>query len=256
MSHSSDLLPLFPDTAEIRDGVLWVGGCSTVELAEEYGTPLVVYCEETIRAAARAWRRGAGEGTVVYGTKAFPNVPIMRILWEEGIGADVSTLGEMKYAEAAGIPASSWVVHGNNKSDEELAFAAEKDAWLVVMDEPGEVERCVAAGVRRVLLRITPGIEAGGHEKIMTGHLGSKFGVLPEDAVDVIRRARDAGLECSACTCISGRRSWTTRRRECSPRVAGRLVRRAARGARVDARDPQYRRRLGNPLHARRAAAA
>ena len=86
-------------------------------------------------------------------------------------------------------------MHGNNKSDEELAFAAEKDAWLVVMDEPGEVERCVASGVRRVLLRITPGIEAGGHEKIMTGHLGSKFGVLPEDAVDVIRRARDAGLE-------------------------------------------------------------
>jgi len=195
VSHSSDLLSLFPDTAEIRDGVLWVGGCSTVELAQEYGTPLVVYCEETIRAAARAGRRGAGEGTIAYGTKAFPNVPIMRILWEEGIGADVSTLGEMKYAEAAGIPASSWVVHGNNKSDEELAFAAEKDAWLVVMDEPGEVERCVAAGVRRVLLRITPGIEAGGHEKIMTGHLGSKFGVLPEDAVDVIRRARDAGLE-------------------------------------------------------------
>ena len=195
MSHSSALLPLFPDTAEIRDGVLWIGGCSTVELAEEHGTPLVVYCEETIRNAARAWRRGAGEGTVVYGTKAFPNVPIMKILWAEGIGADVSTLGEMKYAEAAGIPPSSWVVHGNNKSDEELRFAAEQDAWLVVMDEPGEVERCVEFGVKRVLLRITPGIEAGGHEKIMTGHLGSKFGVLQEDAVDVIRRARDVGLE-------------------------------------------------------------
>jgi diaminopimelate decarboxylase len=193
--NPSNVLELFPDTAEIRDGVLRVGGCSTIELAEQFGTPLVVYCEETIRAAARAWRAGAGEGTVVYGTKAFPNVPIMKILWEEGIGADVSTLGEMKYAEAAVIPPSAWVVHGNNKSDEELAFAAEHDVWLVVMDEPGEVERCVAAGVKRVLLRITPGIEAGGHEKIMTGHLGSKFGVSPRDAVDVIRRARDAGLE-------------------------------------------------------------
>ena len=71
----------------------------------------------------------------------------MKILWEEGIGADVSTLGEMMYAKAAGIPPSHWVVHGNNKSDEELQFAAEDDAWLVVMDEPGEVERCVA--VRR-----------------------------------------------------------------------------------------------------------
>jgi diaminopimelate decarboxylase len=195
VSHSSALLPLFPDTAEIRDGVLWIGGHSAVELAEEYGTPLVVYCEETIRNAARAWRRGAGDGTVVYGTKAFPNAPLMKILWEEGIGADVSTLGEMKVAKAAGIPASSWVVHGNNKSDEELAFAAEKNAWLVVMDSAEEVERCVAAGVKRVLLRLTPGIEAGGHEKIMTGHLGSKFGVSPEDAVDVIRRAQDAGLE-------------------------------------------------------------
>jgi diaminopimelate decarboxylase len=190
-----ELLELLPETAEIRDGVLWIGGVSTVALAEEHGTPLVVYCEQAVRAAARAWRAGADEGTVVYGTKAFPNAPLMRLLWEEGVGADVSTLGEMRCAEAAGIPPSRWVVHGNNKSDEELAYAAEREAWLVVMDEPGEVERCLAAGVKRVLLRITPGIEAGGHEKIMTGHLGSKFGVLPEDAADVIRRARDAGLE-------------------------------------------------------------
>ena len=56
----------------------------------------------------------------------------MRLLAEEGIGADVSTLGEMRFAQAAGIPASLLVVHGNNKSDEELASAAEDDAWLVV----------------------------------------------------------------------------------------------------------------------------
>src|SRR6476619_5790163 len=96
--NPSAVLELFPDTAEIRDGVLWVGGVSTVELAAEHGTPLVVYCEETLRAAARAWKAGAGGGTVVYGTKAYPNVALMRLLWEEGIGADVSTLGEMKYA--------------------------------------------------------------------------------------------------------------------------------------------------------------
>jgi diaminopimelate decarboxylase len=189
------MLELFPDTAEIRDSVLSVGGLSTVDLAEEYGTPLVVYCEETVRASARAWRAGAGEHVVVYGTKAFPNAPLMRLLWEEGIGADVSTLGEMKYAEAAEIPPSRWVVHGNNKSDEELRFAAEQDAWLVVMDEPDEVERCVEHGVRRVLLRVTPGIEAGAHAAIQTGHVGSKFGVQPGDAVEVIRRARAAELD-------------------------------------------------------------
>jgi diaminopimelate decarboxylase len=189
------MLELFPDTAEIRDGVLWIGGVSAVELAEEYGTPLVVYCEETVRNAARAWRRGAGEGTVVYGTKAFPNVPIMKILWEEGIGADVSTLGELRYAQAAEVAAPRLVVHGNNKSDEELRAAAEADAWLVVMDEPGEVERCVEFGVKRVLLRVTPGIEAGAHASIQTGQIGSKFGVPPEDVADVIGRAQASGLE-------------------------------------------------------------
>src|SRR5262249_57737465 len=154
--QTNTVLELFPQTAEVRDGVLWIGGCSTVELAEEYGPPLVVSCEETIRSAARSWRAGAPEATIVYGTKAFPNVPVMRLLWEEGVGADVSTLGEMQYAKAAGIPPSAWVVHGNNKSDEELRFAAESDAWLVVMDEPGEVERCVEAGRPRGLLPTTP----------------------------------------------------------------------------------------------------
>jgi diaminopimelate decarboxylase len=195
LRQTNTVLELFPDSAEIRDGVLWVGGCSTVDLAEEHGTPLVVYCEETVRSAARAWRAGAPKATIVYGTKAFPNAAIMRLLVEEGIGADVSTLGELRYAQAAGVPASATVVHGNNKSDEELAAAAEADAWLVVMDEPGEVERCVAAGVRRVLLRITPGIEAGGHEKIMTGHLGSKFGVAPDEAPEIVARARESGLK-------------------------------------------------------------
>ena len=189
------MLELFPDTAEIRDGVLWVGGVSTVALAEEYGTPLVVYCEETVRSAARAYRRGAPDATIVYGTKAFPNVALMRILSEEGLGADVSTLGELRYAQAAEIPPERIVVHGNNKSDEELAAAAEADVWLVVMDEPHEVERCVAAGVKRVLVRVTPGIEAGGHAAIQTAHVGSKFGLPAEEAVEVIRRGVEAGLE-------------------------------------------------------------
>ena len=189
------MLELFPDTARVEDGELTIGGVRASALAEEYGTPLVVYCDETVRASARSWRRGAPDATIVYGTKAFPNVALMRILAEEGIGADVSTLGELRFAQAAGISPSLLVVHGNNKSDEELAAAAEADAWLVVMDEPGEVERCAAAGVKRVLLRITPGVEADTHEKIRTGHVGSKFGVAPEEALEVLGRGRGAGLE-------------------------------------------------------------
>jgi len=189
------VLELFPDSAAIDDGELSIGGVRASELAEEHGTPLVVYCEETVRAQARAYRRGAPDAVVVYGTKAFPNVAIMRLLAEEGIGADVSTLGELRYAQAAEVPPGRIVVHGNNKSDEELAAAAEAGVWLVVIDEPGEVERCVRAGVRRVLLRVTPGIEAGGHAAIRTGHAGSKFGVPPEAAPSVLAAARDAGLE-------------------------------------------------------------
>ena len=189
------MLELFPDTARVEDGELTIGGVRASALAEEYGTPLVVYCEETVRASVRSWRRGAPDATVVYGTKAFPNVALMSILAEEGVGADVSTLGELRFAQAAGISPSLLVVHGNNKSDEELAAAAAADAWLVVMDEPGEVERCAAAGVKRVLLRITPGVDADTHEKIRTGHVGSKFGVPPEDALEVLERACGAGLE-------------------------------------------------------------
>ena len=189
------MLELFPDTARVEDGELTIGGVRASALAEEYGTPLVVYCEETVRSAARAWHRGAGDAVVVYGTKAFPNVALVRVLAGEGIGADVSTLGELRVAQTAGVPPSLLVVHGNNKSDEELAAAAEADAWLVVMDEPGEVERCVAAGVKRVLLRITPGVDADTHEKIRTGHAGSKFGVAPEEALAIVERAQAAGLE-------------------------------------------------------------
>ena len=189
------MLELFPDTAEIVDGALAVGGVSATALVKQHGTPLVVYCEATLRAAAQAYRQGAPDAVIVYGTKAFPNVAVMRLLAEEGIGADVSTLGELRYAQAAGVPAERTVVHGNNKSDEELSAAAEAGAWLVVMDEPGEVERCAAFGVRRVLIRVTPGIEAGGHAAIQTGHVGSKFGVPADDALTMVLRAQQAGLE-------------------------------------------------------------
>jgi diaminopimelate decarboxylase len=178
-------LELFPDTATARDGELEIGAVDASELASEFGTPLVVYCEETIRARARAYRQAAPEALIVYGTKAFPNVAVMRLLAEEGIGADVSTLGELRFAEAAGIPPEWLVVHGNNKSDEELRAAAEAGAAYVVLDSVEELERARAAGVERMLARITPGIEAETHEAIRTGHVGSKFGMSPEEALGI-----------------------------------------------------------------------
>ncbi len=118
----------------------------------------------------------------MYGTKAFPNVAVLRLLAEEGLGADVSTLGELRFAQRAGVPGERLVVHGNNKSDEELAAAVEARAAYVVLDSVEELDRARDAGVERMLVRITPGIEADTHESIRTGHFGSKFGVSPEEA--------------------------------------------------------------------------
>jgi diaminopimelate decarboxylase len=178
-------LELFPDTAKIDDGELTLGGLGASALAEEFCTPLVVYCEETIRARARAYCSVAPDALVVYGTKAFPNVAVMRLLAEEGLGADVSTLGELRFAQAAGVPAERLVVHGNNKSDEELRAAAEAGAAFVVLDSVEELGRARAAGVGRMLARVTPGIEAETHEAIRTGHAGSKFGMSPEEALAI-----------------------------------------------------------------------
>jgi diaminopimelate decarboxylase len=187
------MLALFPRTARVDDGVLSVGGASTVELAERFGTPLVVYCEQTLRERAQLFLRAAPGAFVAYGTKAFANVALLRLLGEEGLGADVSTLGELAFARAAGLSGDRLVVHGNNKSDEELEAAAELGA-LVVLDAPDEPERAAEAGVRRVLVRVTPGVKAETHEAIRTGHRGSKFGLDADDALESIRRARAAGL--------------------------------------------------------------
>ena len=188
------MLELFPETAAVEDGDLAIGGVRVPPLAEEFGTPLVVYCERTIRSQARAYRLVDPDALVVYGTKAFPNVALLRLLAEEGLGADVSTLGELEFALRAGLSGDRIVFHGNNKSDAELRAAAEAGA-LVVLDALEEVERAAAAGVRRVLVRVTPGVEAETHRSIQTAHSESKFGLAPDGAVAAVGAALDAGLD-------------------------------------------------------------
>jgi len=122
------VLDLFPESARIEEGQLVLGGVSASRLAEEHGTPLVVYCDETLRAQARAYREAAPDALVCFGTKAFPNVAVLRLFAEEGLGADVSTLGELRFALEARVDGERLVVHGNNKSDEELRAAAEAGA--------------------------------------------------------------------------------------------------------------------------------
>jgi diaminopimelate decarboxylase len=188
------MLELFPDSAAIEEGELRVGGVRASDLAGRFGTPLVVYCEDTLRARAREVREAVPEALVLYGSKAFPNVAIMRLFAEEGVGADVASLGELAFARAAGIDGELLVVHGNAKSDEELGAAAEAGA-TVVLDAEDELPRAAAAGVERVLVRVTLGVEADTHEAIRTGHHGSKFGLPPDAALRTIENARAFGLD-------------------------------------------------------------
>ena len=188
------MLALFPPGARLEAGVLTLDGVAASDLAERFGTPLIVYSEAALRERARLFRRAAPEALVVYGTKAFPNVALLRLLAEEGIGADVSTLGELAFAQRAGIEGERLLMHGINKSDEELRAAASAGA-LVVLDAPDEPERAAAAGVRRALVRVTPGVEAETHEAIRTGHRGSKFGLDEDDAAAAVRSALAAGLD-------------------------------------------------------------
>jgi diaminopimelate decarboxylase len=171
-----------------------VGGIPAGALAQEFGTPLVVYCRETVLARARAYARVDPDLLVVYGTKAFPNVALMRLLAGEGLGADVSTLGELEFALRADVPGERIVFHGNNKSDDELRAAAAAGA-LVVLDSLEEVERAGAADVAQVLVRVTPGIEADTHRAVRTAHAESKFGLDPADAVAAVATGMAAGLD-------------------------------------------------------------
>jgi diaminopimelate decarboxylase len=171
-----------------------VGGIKASRLADEFGTPVVVYCRDTLLARARAYARVDPEALVVYGTKAFPNVALLRLFAEEGLGADVSTSGELEFALRAGVPRERLVFHGNNKSDEELRAAADAGA-LVVLDSLEEVGRAKDAGVATVLIRVTPAIEAETHRAIQTAHAESKFGLVADDALAAVRDGLAAGLD-------------------------------------------------------------
>jgi diaminopimelate decarboxylase len=189
------LTDVLPSTAAVADGELSLGGVRASALAEEFGTPLVVYCEQTMLGQARAYRSAAPDARVLYSVKAFQSLALLRLFAAEGLGADVSTLGELSFALRAGVPGDQIVVHGNNKSDEELRAAADAGVAFVVLDALGEVERAATAGVRRVLIRATPGIDAETHDAIKTAHHGSKFGLPPEQTLEAIERGRAAGLE-------------------------------------------------------------
>lgn len=187
---------LLPDTAEIGpDGNTAVGGCDLVDLANQWGTPLFVYDEDHLRSRCREAVAAFGGG-VAYASKAFLCSAMARLAHEEGLQLDVATGGELFLARRAGVPGNRLVLHGNNKSDAELAMAVDEGVGRIVIDSFDELDRLEALHsatgvVPRVLLRVTPGVEVHTHEFIATGQDDSKFGFTVKGGLadSAVRRA-------------------------------------------------------------------
>lgn len=187
---------LWPDTF-VRDaaGAVEIGGVRLPDLAAEFGTPLYLYDEATLRAQARRLRGAFAEAypdsRIVYAGKASLSLAVVDVLHQEGIGLDVVSGGELYAGLAAGVPASAMTFHGNNKGIDELREAIAAGVGLIAIDNLPEIalvsRLAVDAGASvDCLLRLNPGIDTHTHDKIRTGHLDSKFG-LPISTGDADR---------------------------------------------------------------------
>ncbi|MDE6690430.1 MAG: diaminopimelate decarboxylase [Clostridia bacterium] len=173
------------------EGHLEIGGCDTLSLAKEFGTPLYVYDETYIRKMMRVFKDTlnkdyAGRGNVLYASKAFSCLAMYRIAKQEGIGCDAVSGGELYTALKAGFDAANIYVHGNNKTYEELVQAVEAGVGGIVIDSYREADILdkIAAERKvkqRVLIRVNPGVEAHTHAFVQTARTDSKFGFSIRD---------------------------------------------------------------------------
>lgn len=202
-----------PSSATTPEGHLTIGGCDVVALVEEHGTPLVIYDEGALRAAARsyvaAFRAHAPDAEVIFASKSFFSQAMLRLALEEGLSIDVASGGELYAALRAGFPPERVYMHGNNKDAREIGELLDARVGTVIIDSFDELalldrmagERGV---VQRVLVRVTPGIKPSTHTYISTGQLDSKFGFSLEGglAAQAVAAARAAanldliGLHC------------------------------------------------------------
>jgi diaminopimelate decarboxylase len=191
-SPNQHILPL---TAKVNDrDNLEVGGCDVIELVQQFGSPLYILDEQSVRTACQQYRDGwkkyyPGETLVIYASKAWSCLAICAIANSEGLGIDAVSGGEILTAIGAGVSGSKIYFHGNNKSVAELELAIAKNCRIIA-DNWLELEniKSIASAAGKnvpVMIRLTPGIECHTHEYIRTGHLDSKFGFDPNQLDEV-----------------------------------------------------------------------
>ena len=179
-------LSLFPSTAEVNNqGHLCIGGCDVVDLARQFGTPLYLFDEFTLRHKCREFKIEFAKyyppSLVIYASKAFLNRALASIFKDEGLGLDVVSGGELYIAHLVDFPPAEIYFHGNNKTIEEMKLALNLGVGRVVVDNLRELELLNGLsrekGVRQdILLRINPGVDPHTHRYTTTGTLDSKFG--------------------------------------------------------------------------------
>jgi diaminopimelate decarboxylase len=188
---------LYPDNTSIdANGRLVIGGRAVAEIAAEFGTPAFIVDEAALRARAQefltAFRDRHVDSTVLFASKSFPTASVVGLLAEEGCGVDVASGEELLIAQSSGASAADMVVHGNAKSDFDIQTALDAKVGQIVIDNLDDVDRIARLATQPVpvLLRVSPQVDASTHEKMMTGHDASKFGVPSGQVQDVIDRIR------------------------------------------------------------------
>ena len=182
----SHLTHVFPDSTDTNAaGHLTIGGCDATDLVEQYGTPLYVLDEATLRSRCRQFAQAFGDrysnSKAVYASKAYINPALARIFAEEGLGLDVVSGGELAVAQAGDVPLEYVYFHGNNKTPAELEEAVAASIGRVVVDSFHELDLleriCADAGkTQDILVRVSPGIDPHTHAYTTTGIIDSKFG--------------------------------------------------------------------------------
>ena len=204
-------------------GHLAFAGVDTIELAKEYGTPLMLLDEEKIRENARLYKNAmkkyfTGNSRPLYASKALSYKGIYRIMQEEGVGSDAVSCGEIYTAKSAGFDVSNMVFHGNNKTGDDLRYAVRVGIGRIVVDGEEELEElgkiCKEQGIKqKIQLRITPGIDPHTHKAISTGRVDSKFGnaIVTGQAEKITRAAlSNEGVELMGFHCHVGSQIFET----------------------------------------------